>query len=154
MGILIERRSRWLVFWALVTTVVPTQACSECNASGSTAAKAPIVVADGESTGTLYESAPWDGDWLFFPPGTVYRFEHGLGTEHIVVQAYVAFERRPFEGDPPPGAAQSAGDLSLLEAVTADTFDLRNNTCAELYLRAVAIAPGVTLSEGGAGGAR
>lgn len=110
----------------------------------------PILHAGGFSEGGLYETGAWNADWLRFAPGTVYRFPHQLGTDRIVINVYTAFSPRPFEEQADPrGAAESAGNLAIYESVGDDYFELRNDTCADLYLRATAFAPS-PLGEGGA----
>jgi len=91
----------------------------------------------------FYESSPPEGPFLHFPPGRTYLLEHGLGEVPVSSQIFVSFEESPMPSPDEPygeGAsnfAQAAGNQAVVEHVTAEHLRVRNDTCADLYLRAV-----------------
>ena len=103
-------------------------------------------VTEGTVQDGVYQSAPWNGPFLEFPPGRTYRFMHGLGGVPRVVQAYLAFP--PMCG---PDAHGQGGELTLgggnqtmLSDLTREYVDVRNDTCSDVCLMLVASGAGVT----------
>ena len=104
-----------------------------------------------DSTRSVYQSAPWLGEWLEFRPQKTYRFFHGLRGVPVVVQAWVGFHRAPLRDD--QNVSEAAGNEAIVGDVTAEHFQIRNDTCETFYLRAVASDPIEDSDVGGAGGA-
>lgn len=124
----------------------PQLACSDCQVSGQ-----PVITYEGGKTSPgYYETSSWNDEWLYFPQGRTYRIAHGLGTDQYTVQLYLAFQPRPLDAG---GSAPSAGNLGIVEKADAHAFQIRNDTCAELYVRAVAMT-GSNAGLGGAGSHR
>jgi hypothetical protein len=131
--------------------------CSGCDTQGA----APLEYLDGtvSTDGRLYESTPVDGDMLHFPPGRIYDLVHGLGVRPASVHGYVSLAPRlESEGDPydaqrPNNVTESAGNQLVIERWDEQVIRVRNDTCAEWYVRVVAIADPSSLAVGGAGGA-
>lgn len=92
-----------------------------------------------------YDSSPdgFDGPYLPFPPGRTYRFFHGLGGKPRVIQTWLAFSERC--GAQERGierSAEAAGNQVTIEKTESpDYFDIRNDTCSDVCLRAVAEDP-------------
>jgi hypothetical protein len=147
--------------WALVLVagLIPefSAACSNtCDTTGS----APVRYVSGTTNlaGTYYESSAWTDTYLDFPAGRTYEFVHGLNTTHYVVKAYLGFSPRPLADDAIGNVAESAGNQVIYEKVGLHSFQVRNDTCAQFYLRVVAFAvdpdaPDDAGPEAGAGGA-
>lgn len=84
-----------------------------------------------------WESNPVEGTWLAFPRQRVYEFDlSALGdrTPQLIV---------PYISAEPNGASHTigAGNLAELSSVTRARATVKNGTCADYYLRLVAVAP-------------
>ncbi len=89
---------------------------------------------------------------LHFPSGRTYDFEHGLGVCPSWIVPYISFVAEPFAEENRgqlSNAAVAAGNEALIEDCNERTFRIRNDTCAEFYLRVVALSAALGL--GGAG---
>ncbi len=127
---------RWVWLPALATTLVMAFGCSPpCE----TASEDPVFFKGGEyvATCSTYETSPWGGPYLHFPGGRRYRIYHGLGQVPPVVNTYVAFHESPIPGN---NVSENTGNQGVIEDVNADYIQIRNDTCADLYLRVVASA--------------
>jgi hypothetical protein len=112
----------------------------------------PEVVQSGvtDATRSVYQSAPWLGEWLEFRPNKSYEFIHGLRGVPTVLQAWVGFHRAPLRDD--HNVSEAAGNEAIFQDVTAEHFQVRNDTCETFYLRVVASDPIEESEVGGAGG--
>lgn len=118
---------------------------------------------DGEvsADGHMYETTPIDQELLHFPPGRVYDLVHGLGETPISVQGYVSLGSRltkdgdPYDPERPNNVTETAGNQLVIERWDDEIIRVRNDTCAEWYVRVVAIGGGTAApaNAGGAGGA-
>lgn len=119
----------------LVIASAPTAGCSNCSTGG----QEPIEYSQGDTTGTSYETSPPDGVWLDFPAGRRFRLAHGLGTDRLSVHGYLSFSERPFSGtDAGSGnASEASGNALVIEAENDRYVQVRNDSCAEYYLRVV-----------------
>lgn len=101
----------------------------------------PVIYKGGalDSSGTVYESSGWSGPFLHFPPGRRYVIWHRLGRTPASYQTYLSFSERGL-ADGANNAAESAGNQAVVELVDPQVIQLRNDSCAELYLRVVATA--------------
>lgn len=91
---------------------------------------------------------------LHFPSGRTYDLEHHLGVCPSAILPYISFVPRPITGEAPSrvdNIALAAGNEALIEWCDDEIIRLRNDTCAEFFLRVVAIA--AVGGDGGAGGA-
>lgn len=114
-----------------------TGCVSECERDGRT----PQVYRDGltSSDGSFYQTAPLDGTYLFFPPGRVYNLEHGLGEVPAEYHVWLAFVPDPLaNGERGAGTSESAGNQAVVELVDDEILQVRNDTCAEFFVRVVA----------------
>jgi hypothetical protein len=114
----------------------------------------PVYYAGGITSDTRYESSELYGTWLHFPGGRRYRLLHGLGEAPTDVTVYLAFREDPLRENATGNVSTATGNVALIEAVTDEHVQVRNDTCSEYFVRVVAeVGSGSTLSSGGAGGA-
>ena len=125
-----------------------TFAAASCAPPCETSDTDPVRVTEGtvDPSGSSYESAPWNGPYLHFPGGRRYRLEHHLGRTPVLVQTYLSFSEEPMSGG---NAAESAGNQAVIEAVDDEIILVHNDTCAEFWLRVVALAGPPSSSDAG-----
>lgn len=99
---------------------------------------------------TVYESAPWRGEYLKFRTNKSYRFFHGLRGTPAVVQAWVGFDAKSLHDNGSGNISEAAGNEAIIESVTAEHVTIRNDTCETFYLRLVASDPIEDVAAGGA----
>ena len=123
---------------ALLLTAFLAQTLSGCGGC-DTSGQDPIEFRGGNinASRTVYETGAFDDDLLHFPPGRVYDLVHGLLREPHTIHTYVSFDRR-LQGD--ANLADSAGNQVVIESATNELIRVRNDTCAEFYLRVAAEA--------------
>lgn len=120
-------------------------ACGACDTTGQD----PIHYTDGITTRSepvwIYESTAVNDEWLHFPAGRIYDLVHGLPGTPQTWSADVSFDRRlePTSGSGtasnPNNAAPTAGNQVVVDAKWGpDIVRIRNDTCAEVYVRFVA----------------
>lgn len=85
---------------------------------------------------TFYQSSSVEGPYLFFPSGRTYQLEHGLRGTPDDYNMELSFSEFPFESG--SGAGKPAGNLTMVEAINDDYIEVRNDTCAEYFLRLTA----------------
>lgn len=135
---------RWTSILALGSALFGAGAsgCSALNCDRNPD-EPPVRVTEGTVKHGAYQSAPWNGPFLDFPPGRTYRFVHGLGGVPRTLQAYLAF--RPMCGPEAHGQggelAPGAGNQTTISQVTAEYVDVRNDTCSDVCLMLVAADP-------------
>ncbi len=119
-----------------------------CSPPCETASTEAVDFLGGEVVGTktTYESSNWEGPYLHFPGGKRYRIHHGLGTTPVAVLTYLAFDEHPLPGG---NVSESAGNQSVIERVDDEVIVVRNDTCAEFWLRVVALTRGAGGSDAG-----
>lgn len=103
----------------------------------------------------MYQTGAWNEPFLHFPAGRRLALVHNLNGTPRVIRTYLAFSECPYPVDAtkPGVVAESAGNQVILEGIQSDTIRVRNDTCADLYLRLVATHPdGENEPEAGAGG--
>lgn len=84
-----------------------------------------------DPNGTVYESGPVKGPFLYYPGGRIYELVHHLRGAPQEVKTYVAFNE--------DGAfSESAGNQTVIREVTDTYVKVDNDTCADFYLRVVA----------------
>jgi hypothetical protein len=83
----------------------------------------------------FYETSPWDGPYLFFPKGRTYLLVHGLGARPRDVRTWLSFQEEPID------TAPGAGNQVLVEGVTDEHIQIRNDTCSDVCLRVTASHP-------------
>lgn len=89
----------------------------------------------GSTTNGIYQSAPFDGELLYFPGGMHYALHHGLGRAPLWVQTYLSFEQFGTNGGP---VSIVGGNEVEIAGVDEDTVKVDNGSCAEYWLLVVA----------------
>jgi hypothetical protein len=141
-------------FGLMMALLATGPGCQDCDTAG-----VAVKFSQGTTSAdrTHYESSAVDGEWLHFPPGRRYLLRHNLRPGALTVQSYVAFPDDQDSGKSPSSYAESAGNQVVFETdkVPPQTIQVRNDTCAEFFVRVVAdVAPTNGLeSVGGNGGA-
>lgn len=135
-------------------------ACSPCRVGGQD----PVPFTEGTTNEarTYYETARPDEEMLHFPQGRIYELHHGLGYQPLDIDIFLSFAKRlTATGDTedktkPNNIAETAGNQAVIQAWNDEFITVRNDTCAEFYLRAVIIGDpelAAIASIGGAAGA-
>jgi hypothetical protein len=111
--------------------------CGSCKTRG----QEPVEFREAEPTddGLYYETSEPFGEYLHFPPGRTFDLIHGLIGTPSTVTSYIAFKRTIEQGDEgnTGNYAESAGNQVVVECQDVERVRVRNDTCAELYLRVV-----------------
>ncbi len=89
-------------------------------------------------SGTVYVTSDWNEGWLHFPAGRRYKLVHGLGQTPHTVNTYLSFSESPLSSG--NNASESAGNQAVIEGVTDEAVTIRNDSCAEFWLRLTADA--------------
>ena len=88
---------------------------------------------------TYYETSRYDGPFLHFPAGRRYDLPHGLSEPPAEFHVYLSFTAEPLpDGQPGAGVAESAGNQAVVERIDDEILQVRNDTCAEFFMRLVA----------------
>ncbi|HEY8943253.1 MAG TPA: hypothetical protein VIM73_03275, partial [Polyangiaceae bacterium] len=90
----------------------------------------------------FYESSAWHEDLLRFPPQRRYQFMHGLGAIPKEYQIYVSFWPDALVKD--HSIAEAAGNIAVVERITDEYIQARNDTCETFYIRLIAEHPDTT----------
>lgn len=118
-----------LLVWCIDTTT----ACvgPSCDHEG----QAPQRYAGGRTneSRSFYESSSFEGPFLYFPSGRTYRLEHGLSERPADYSVVLSFAEYPLENG--AGFAESAGNQAIVEGLTDEYIEVRNDTCAEFFMR-------------------
>ena len=144
-----RRRTLSAVVLALASALLLTPTAS-CGPPCETANDDPVRVTEGtvDASGTVYESSTWAGPYLHFPGGRRYQLEHHLGRAPTMVTTYLSFDQEPMPGG---NASESAGNQAVIERVDDEIIQVRNDTCAEFWLRVTAIAAPQAAGDAGLG---
>jgi len=135
---------RWVgVLWLLLLSVFSISAvgCSStCDTGGSSQDTVRFTGGHTDLTLSRYESNGFDEPFLVFPPGRRYEFPHGLGQVPTQLGIFLAFREEPLKYN--SSFSLAAGNEALIEAVDANVIRIRNDTCADFYVRVDAgVAP-------------
>ena len=112
----------------------------------------PVYYAGGLTHGYTYESSELHGTWLHFPGGRRYRLVHELPSAPISVSVYLAFVEDPLPEGDSGNISAATGNVALIEAVTDEYVQVRNDSCSNYYVRVVAEVDPETVGLGGGGG--
>jgi hypothetical protein len=151
----------------LLGPLLLTSACLEpqCDRHNG----APVEYRGGNTLGDgqYYETGSLEDPFLYFPAGRSYELVHGLRQAPSEMHAYLAFAECPLSksvrtpGRKPRcepvdaesgggGFSESAGNETLFEVRDDRVILVRNDTCAEFYLRVVATtSPTAAASDAG-----
>jgi hypothetical protein len=141
------RFSRSLLSFAAVAAA----SCLGCGAACDTSDEAnpPDRYVAGTTTDGTYESSPWKSGFLPYPGAKQYQLVHHLGFTPAQVEIFLAFSG---DGE---RVAPCAGNSCLVRCVDDELIWLKNDTCAEFFIRVVATGKsseslGRTCTDGGA----
>lgn len=135
-------------------------ACSPCRVGGQDPVNYTAGTTNKERT--YYETGRPDDEMLHFPQGRKYALFHGFGYQPIDINVFLSFRKQlsatgaKNDKNKPNNVAESAGNQAVIEAWDDEKIILRNDTCAEFYLRAVIVGDpdfAAIASIGGAAGA-
>ena len=121
-----------MIFW--LTTACQTS-CGNSN-------QQPLPYVDGithtttNGTEQIYETTPYDGEWLDFQSYRRFRLIHKLETTNYSIDARIAFSSNPVpkDSDASSDVAFASGDVVVVEQINADSLQVRNDTCSQQYL--------------------
>lgn len=111
---------------------------SGCSPPCNTTDSDPVRYGAGSvsADGTTFTTSPWEGPYLDFPPGRRFQLEHHLGVAPPIVVTYLALDEYPLSGG---NTSESAGNQAVIERVDDEIIQIRNDTCAEFWLRVAAM---------------
>jgi hypothetical protein len=106
---------------------------------------------------TFYQTGPIQGPYLHFPSGRIFELEHDLRAAPDEFSSLLAFDENALLDADSNNVAESAGNQVVLEcadgpredpagAVVKGIIRVRNDTCADFYLRVTAKVNGEGLS--------
>ena len=144
---------------ALRDAILALSCLATLSACGATCDRNPDRTPERYSDGitnasrTFYMTSEADGEFLKFSSGTSYRLIHGLSDKPQLWQTYLAFSAHPLEENG-SGLSEGAGNQAVVEGVTDEYLEIRNDTCSDFYLRVTAqtqssIAPAQLGPDGG-----
>jgi len=143
------------VWKAVAVLALALPACNPtCNKEGVVGQEVSYRGGTTSSDGTYYQTGDWCDTWIHIPNGRTYRIEHGLRRAPLTTQIFVAFSAEPFGDDCDARglAAPSAGNIVVVEGVTDEYIQVRNDTCeTEFHFRLTAIAPDLSSADADAG---
>lgn len=134
-----HRKALFASLCIVLSSALSGAGCQDCD----TTVGDPVDFDEGSTSPDRlhYESTPVDGEWLHFPPGRSYALEHDLRAGSINVKSYVTFPDNDGAGKNPSSFAESAGNQVIYEPAKASDarhIVIRNDTCAEYFVRVVA----------------
>jgi hypothetical protein len=143
--------------WALLGMMALSDGLLGCDLGCDKEDDLPVPFAGGRQNldRTFYETNDWNEPYVKFSAGRRLAIQHGLGTEPEIF-TWLAFDEEPFERDREDedgSTAESAGNMVIIQRVTDQIVQVRNDTCQDFWLRLVAISPGEFGTEPGQGGA-
>jgi len=120
-------------------------AVTACSPPCETADTDPVRFTGGNvnPSGTVYESSAFGGPYLHFPGGRRYQLEHHLKRTPVYVGTYLSFDESG------GSFSESAGNQTVIDFVNDEIIEVRNDTCAEFWLRVMAFASDDPLSDAG-----
>ena len=149
-----RRQARRWALTALVAIVSPGCLGPTCDRSGDDRAAVAYLQGTTSSEASFYQSSPSVGPYLHFPPGETFRLYHQLAGAPQSFNAYLSFAECPMpdpnhecsNSDRSVGdTSEAAGNEVVFENITAEYIQVRNDTCADFYLRVTASYVPLTL---------
>jgi len=96
-------------------------------------------IRDLEGPVRTFETSAAEGPFLPFEGGTTLRIRHGLGMNPHDVDVSLSFTERPLEAAK-GGYSQAAGNQAIVLRHNADEISVKNDSCANYYIRVVIVA--------------
>jgi len=123
-------RASFLVTFA-VAIVFLVQGCgAACDTADD--GNLPEHYTGGTATNGVYESSSWTSGLLPFPGGKQYQLDHHLGFSPADLGIFIAFGP---DGEP---LSLCAGNSCLVRCVDDQMIWIKNDTCADFWVRVVA----------------
>lgn len=95
-----------------------------------------VDYSQGTVTNGVYETSPWNGEYLHFPGGFHYQLDHHLGVTPSWVTPYLSFDRY---GDLDGGVVgPGSGNEFEITSVDDKQILVDNGSCVEFWLRVTA----------------
>ena len=96
----------------------------------------PVLYTEGVVTDGVYATSAADGELLHYPGGMHYELAHGLGRVPTTTQFLLSFDRYGTRDD--GSLAEATGNQAEIVRVDAETLVVKNNSCVEYWLLAIA----------------
>lgn len=155
----LPRPGRSATGWLVASLLPLSLLASGCSPCGIGPTKAQEYLDGHVSTsGLMYETSHVGDEFLHFPSGHSFDLVHGLGVPPTSVHGYVSFvPRLTDDGDAydplrPNNLSEAAGNQMVVERWNDQVIRIRNDTCADFYVRVVAYVDEAA-SQGGMGAA-
>ena len=133
--------------------------CSGCGDTCHDDSGERVFFSEGQTTSdrAFYQTGPIQGPYLHFPSGRIFELEHDLLAAPDDFSSLLAFDENALLDPDSDNVAESAGNQVVLEcadgprqdatgAVVKGIIRVRNDTCADFYLRVTAEVNGEGLS--------
>ncbi len=119
----------------LVAVSLANQGCETTCGDGN---EPTLDYADGLRVTSVGEqewrSTEWGDVWLQLPAKRHYRLHHGLNTTDYEPMAWVSFDERPATADGEGDFSVASGNQVVFSKLEANTLELQNDTCSDLYV--------------------
>lgn len=123
----------------LLIAVVSVGCTSFSPPCGTTEAPPTTFLGGCNPDQRTYQTGDFDEPYLYFPGGSALRLKHYLGAVPVEYSTYLAFSEYPLRDG---NTSESAGNQAVAEDIDSQFIQIRNDTCAEFWLRLVAHAIG------------
>lgn len=134
----------------LVLSTIPSAGCFDRSCEDT-------FVERPAGSGTMLDSNTWesnpiDAEWLDYGPRRTifFRWPEFGGRRPDLFLPYISSSPTPLSPTDGDTFTLAGGDLATFTNVTSDGIFVRNNTCAQYYLRLVAVARADAGADGGA----
>jgi hypothetical protein len=126
--------SRWRAPGLAALAIALASLLAGCGAACDTADEGnpPEHYAGGTGAAGVYESSGWKSGLLPFPGGKQYQLDHHLGFTPANVDLFIGF------GPDGERVAPCAGNSCLVRCVDDQIIWIKNDTCADFWIRVAA----------------
>ncbi len=141
--------------WALLGLTLIADGLPACDVSCNRESGRTRSYTGGHLVGERcdeYETNAFGEAYVDFPAGRRWQIQHQLGALPTEVKSYLAFVENPLPSDANGNTAETAGNQVIIEAVTDEYVQVRNDTCEHFYLRLVVHSGNASCSANGSAG--
>lgn len=129
----------WAVAAAAMMICVVNAGCSSFGGCDRSDGANPVTVyKEGETEGGYYMSTSWTGPLLEFPGAKRYQLHHGLGQVPRDINCWVSFHPTGIDGG---SIAEAAGNMCVIQEITSEYIQVKNDTCSDMYVLVTASVP-------------
>ncbi len=124
---------------ALALLVLPAWLVAQSGCGPSCPSSERVVEAGIRHTSgaeRVYQSSSAEGPFLPFEGATLLHIRHGLGVVPHQIAIYLSFADRPLSSGG-GGFSQAAGNQATIQRVNAEEVAIKNDSCANYYVRVV-----------------